>query len=252
MIALPVNKIDVLFSHDSNKKPDDAIAVAISLYNYGLFIRECLDSVAAQSHENIELVVVDDCSSDGGAATVADWMKSNTDRFVRSSLLRHSRNRGPAFSRNTACAHANSDCIFILDADNALYPRALARLKEALDETGAGATYCQLEFFGDINRIGDSDIWRKETFLKGNYVDTMALIRKDTLQQVGGYSHIEGGLEDYDFWCKLIDQDIDAVFVPEILCRYRVHANSMSQTVANRNENSVLQQLLIRHPWLDF
>ncbi|WAX98156.1 glycosyltransferase family A protein (plasmid) [Aminobacter sp. NyZ550] len=252
MTALPVNKFDVLFSSGSANVPDDAIAVAISLFNYETFIVECLDSVAAQIYKNVELIVVDDCSTDDGAMVVATWMEANAGRFVSISLIRHSRNRGLASTRNTACNYAKAPYVFILDADNEIYPRALARLKEALDDTGGGAAYSQLEFFGDLKRIGDGDIWRKETFINGNYVDAMALVRKDVIQQVGGYTHIEGGWEDYDFWCKLIERGIDAVFVPELLCRYRVHGNSMLRTDTNRNAADVLLQVQMRHPWLNF
>ena len=59
------------------------------------------------------------------------------------------------------------------------------------------------------------------------------------------------GWEDFDFWCKFIDHKLNAFFLPEILCRYRVHKSSMLRTESRDNHNDIVVRMLIRHPWLD-
>jgi len=229
----------------------DLVTVGVSLYNYARFLPECLGSVAAQRHEALELVIVDDLSTkDDSVAVARDWLQAHEARFARVCLLRHHRNQGLAQARNTAFAHARARHVFVLDADNELYPRAIGRLHQAILTSAAAAAYTQQELFGAVSKIGLADIWHPEWLRHGNYVDAMALVSHDAWRDVGGYSHIEGGWEDYDFWCKFIEQGYTAVFVPEVLCRYRVHERSMIRTETARSYDAIFVEMTLRHPWM--
>ena len=230
---------------------DHTVTVAVSLFNYARFLEDCLESVRTQTHRPLELIVVDDASSSDDSLQVAcAWIEKHADRFSRATLLRHRDNQGLAQARNTAFAHARTETVFVLDADNQIHPRAIARLHEALDGVSFAAAYSQLEFFGEQRGLGLADYWSPAKFVNGNYVDAMALIRRDAWQDVGGYTHIEGGWEDFDFWCKLVDADLLALFVPEVLCRYRVHGTSMLRTDTAASERRLKVELTLRHPWL--
>jgi glycosyltransferase involved in cell wall biosynthesis len=232
-------------------EPGDLVTVAVSLYNYARFLPECLDSVAAQSHPALELIVVDDASdADDSLAVAETWLAAHAERFARVLLLRHVRNEGLAETRNTAFARAAGEWVFVLDADNALYPRAIGRLHAVLAAEPFDAAYTQLECFGAQQRIGPADLWRREHFMRRNYVDAMALVSVRAWREVGGYSHIDGGWEDYDFWCKFIEHDLMAAYVPEMLCRYRVHDRSMLRTETRASKRDLRVRLTLRHPWL--
>jgi GT2 family glycosyltransferase len=80
----------------------------------------------------------------------------------------------------------------------------------------------------------------------------MALVSKPAWQQVGGYTQLAAsGWEDYDFWCKFVEHGLSCAFVPEILCRYRSHAASMSNVETNPNAGSLILEMSLRHPWLE-
>jgi len=229
----------------------DAITIAVSLFNYAQFVVECMDSIALQTHRRLELVVVDDRSERDNSVEVAQrWMERNSDRFDRISLLRHKRNQGLAEARNTAFEYARTDPVFVIDADNQIYPRALARLFALVEHREFDAAYSQLEFFGNQSGLGYADVWSKTSFRTGNYVDAMALISKRSWHQAGGYTHLEGGWEDFDFWCKFVDRGMRAVYVPEVLCRYRVHGASMLRTDTIVATDRLKVELTMRHPWL--
>jgi hypothetical protein len=69
---------------------------------------------------------------------------------------------------------------------------------------------------------------------------------------VGGYTQFSAnGWEDYDFWCKFVEHDLHLTFVPEMLCRYRVHGTSMSHTETNPNAPALILSMSLRHPWLE-
>lgn len=244
-------RTETLFEHGPAGADAATVSVVVSLYNYARFLPACLDSVAAQTHPALELIVVDDASdADDGAAVAAKWLAAHAGRFARAAVLRHTRNQGLAVTRNTGFAHAHGNFVFVLDADNMLYPRAIARLHAVLRTEPFDAAYCQLEFFGAEQRLGYADIWRKENFLHENFVDAMALVSRQAWRAVGGYTPFEGGWEDYDFWCKFIDHGLTAAFVPEILCRYRVHEQSMLHTDHRGRRQRLAVQLTLRHPWL--
>jgi hypothetical protein len=80
----------------------------------------------------------------------------------------------------------------------------------------------------------------------------MALIRRDALLAAGGYSPmaVEQGWEDYDLWCRFAELGFEGVFLPELLCEYRVHGASMLRTRTNNNHSALLAEMWLRHPRL--
>ena len=228
--------------------PADLVSGCVTLYNYERFVEECLDSVAAQTHEKLELLVIDDASpKDNSAETAAAWAEKNDARFHRVRVLAHVRNQGPAEARNTVFREAAGEFVFIIDADNDIFPRAIARLYDAAHTGGFDATYSQIVKFGDEMAIGEADIWDIVEMRRQNYVDVMALVRRAAWAAVDGFTHIDDGWEDYDFWLKFIDAGFSAAYVPEILCRYRVHGKSRTATEAHAAHEDLRVLMAFRH-----
>ena len=93
--------------------------------------------------------------------------------------------------------------------------------------------------------------WQQDHFRERNVVDAMALVRRSAWQTVGGYDHIRGGWEDYDFWCKLIEGGFHGVLCPQRLARYHCHDGSMLANQTHRQLRRVSRLLQQRHPWLN-
>lgn len=229
-----------------------AVSVIVTLYNYGHYVEGCLDSLAKQTQQGVELVLVDDKSTDGGPDVVLKWLDRNEMAFAGVRVIQHTANMGLSYARNSAFLHAAADRVFVMDADNQLYPRAIERCMLAMTDAGSAGAYTQLELFGERSGLGEADFWSKERFKPKNYIDAMALLSKEAWRKVGGYDQlIVNGWEDYDLWCKFVEHDLACTFVPEVLCRYRTHAASMSNTETNPNAGALILQMSIRHPWLD-
>ena len=213
--------------------------VLVSLYNYQQFIRTCLDSVAAQTVADLDLIVIDDCSQDESVAEAHGWLAENCDRFHRCLLLANERNRGPSPTRNAAFAFVRTECIFILDADNQIYPRCIAQLEGALSQCDASFAFCYRELFGRIGLIDNRSPWNPEKLPCGNYIDAMVLMRSDVWRTIGGNAcdMPHPGWEDFDLWFKIARRGGWAIHVPEILARYRVHGDSLLHTTTNRERN---------------
>lgn len=236
-------------SQQKPKPPKNLITVCVTVYNYEDYLADCLNSIAAQTHQALELIVVDDQSDkDESLAAAIAWAQAHQARFWRTKILTHARNQGPAAARNAAFAHAAGDKVFIIDADNEIYPRCIARLDAAMGNGDFDATYAQLEYFGTERKIGSADIWDPAVIAEENYVDVMALVKKSAWAAIGGFSHIEEGWEDYDFWLKFIEADFEAGYLPEILCRYRRHGSSRTHTDAYAAHEKLRAIMAYRHP----
>ncbi|MDG6095752.1 glycosyltransferase family 2 protein [Acetobacter sp. AN02] len=251
MIMKPWDPTPVeIFTQSKNKTNSGIfISVIVTNYNYGKYIEKCLDSIHNQTFDKLELVVIDDKSEkDDSIDVIHKWMKKNYTRFEKCTLLSNKTNQGPSFSRNSAINYAKSEYIFMMDADNEIFPSAISKLFSALMKTSAAGSYSQIVDFGERNQIGVSDIWDANRMRQNNYVDVMALIKKKAWEDVGGFSHIEEGWEDYDFWLKFIDKKLDLCFLPEILCKYRVHNSSRTAKEAF-SAHFILENLMkFRHP----
>lgn len=214
------------------------VSIAVSCYKYGGEALEALDSVLRQTEPVIDLVVVDDHSPDDSAALITQWLETNArhDKLGRVSLVRHIENQGLSQSRNTALSLVETPYVFILDADNQIYPRAIEQLRIAVENSGCAMAYSLVEQFGDAQALINNSLWSPERFCYGNYIDAMTLLRVDVVRELSGYRKMmkNFGWEDYDLWCSFVDRGLKGCHVPQILCRYRVHKASMIRTVTNR------------------
>jgi glycosyltransferase involved in cell wall biosynthesis len=237
---------------ESSSARDAEIVVVIPLFNYRSTITECLESVVDQDLENLSVVIVDDGSTDDGPKRVCDFLKRHLERFATARLIRHRRNQGLSMARNSGIAWSSEPYLFMLDADNRIRRPALTRLLAALKHSRAAFAYSQLRMFGSEDGFGLADVWEPARLRTGNYIDAMALLRRDALLSVGGYSPLanEYGWEDYDLWCSLAEMGQEGVFVPEILCEYRVHGGSMLRTRTNKHSHVLMSELMLRHPVL--
>lgn len=241
---------DVLFS-TGDVWPD--VSVMIPLFNYENYIGETLDCVAAQTLDRIGLVVVDDDSNDQSLQAVADWLAKNSDRFARAVLARNRTNAGLSITRNTGTAIARSPFVFYLDADNQIYPRSIEAHLEALRSSSAVFAYSIIEVFGADTGVMGTEVFLREHFIKGNYIDAMTMVRRDALVALGGYIDLKYGWEDYELWLRLCERGNFGIQVPEILGRYRIHAGSMIRTVTSSERNYIeLRNLILKlHPWIE-
>jgi glycosyltransferase involved in cell wall biosynthesis len=228
------------------------VCVIIPLYNYANYIAECLDSVLNQDMHSLSLIVIDDASVDGGGDIAKNVLSKSRDRFAVARVVRHRRNQGLSMARNSGIVWSSEPFLFMLDADNRIRPPALSRLLEALLSSQAKFAYSQLWMFGSKNEIGIADIWDSERIAWGNYIDAMALIRRQALLSAGGYGVLadDHGWEDFDLWCRFAELGHRGVYLPELLCEYRVHGSSMLRTRTDLHAHSLMMEMALRHPAL--
>ena len=206
------------------------VSVLTALANDEKTVRATLDSLARASFAELELVVVDDGSSDESCDCARKWM--STHPSIPALLAAQEVTRGRGAARNTALAFAQAPYCLVLDGGDEVYPRCLDVLYGTLEGL-AGATFAYpilevtgmadaLTFAGGdylLNQLG----WETGRLLLGTQVGCLAMIRTDRLRALAGFAEeIElYGWEDYDLWCRVADRGWRGQLVPQILGRYR-------------------------------
>lgn len=240
---------DVVARH--GKRQIAQVAVVVPLHNYAGLVADTLDSIARQTLGDLELVVVEDCSTDDSLDVARDWLRRHADRFVSATLLHTVTNRGLALTRNAGFAAAEAPFVFPLDADNTLEPDCLRLLLELLQHSAASAAHPTLQHFGESQKCKPAQLWDPARLRRGNYIDAMALIRKSAWAHAGGY--VKGdfvGWEDYELWCRFVEHGFWSAAEPAAVAGYRVHRGSMLRATTEPAMQRVVDAIRAAHPWL--
>lgn len=249
--AIHVPDHDVVFQADGLGTAE--VTVVVPLYNYGHYVAEALDSVRAQSLHDLDLVVVDDCSADNSLDIALMWARTHAPRFNRVVVVRNTANSGLGYSRNVGFDLADTPYVLPLDADNRLLPDCASACLQTLQRSGAAYAYPVIRQFGEATGLMGEIGYDPVRLSNGNYIDAMALVCKGAWVAAGGYDHVPGGLEDFDFWCCLAEFGLRGEPIQgDPLAEYRVHGASMMRTAIANPERlrDMMTRLSRRHPWL--
>jgi len=207
--------------------------------------------VRQQTLGPIDLVVVDDCSSDDSLGVARRWIERHQGRFNHAVLLHNRENARLGPTRNAAFTFTSARYVMALDADNVLKPACLERCLAALEASGAAAAFPILQQFDRAAGLVGEQAWQPARLACANYIDAMALVRKSAWAACGGYLRIFSR-EDYELWMKFVENGFWAVQVPEVLGLYRVHGSSMVQTETPEvlKQERLWETLRAAHPWI--
>jgi glycosyltransferase involved in cell wall biosynthesis len=232
-----------------------AFSVLIPAYNVEPFIEICLDSVAAQTWRDYEIVVVDDGSRDATRARIEAWRRAHPAEAL---CVVEQANGGIGRARNAALAHARAPFVAFLDSDDWWLDGKLTRVAAALDSRPDLDLVCHDETLvlpdGHERRLRHGPYTRHEDLLfGGNSVSTSAtVVRRALVEKVGGFSEDLrfNGAEDYDLWLRLAEAGGRFAYLPEVLGAYRVHPAGITGRPEQhcRNVLNVLDAHFARFP----
>jgi GT2 family glycosyltransferase len=229
------------------------LSVVVPLYDYEPYVEAACRSVLAARDVSLELVVVDDASTDGGAARVDALMASRPESAI--ALFRLPTNAGISRARNCGSAIARAPLLLFLDADDELLPHGPARLRDALAaDPGAAFSYGLLSVETPAGPVGllNAEPWNPDLLRDGNYVNALALVRAEVYAEIGGYRSdgpLELGWEDYDLWLRMADAGLPGAHVRQIVARHRAHDGSRTST-ADAMAGELMEYLRDRYPAL--
>lgn len=221
------------------------VSIIIPSYNYANFIAEAVSSALQQSHNNLQVIVVDDGSTDDTQHVVSTLMaQDNRIHYISQS------NQGLSAARNTGIKHASGDFLVFLDADDVLHPDKIqAHLEHFSQVTETDISYGRSRYFLSGNpeeTFANIDLNDAEWMpsISGNAAAVMpalvvnnimpvcsAMLRRKLVEQVGDFDISLKSLEDWDYWLRAAALNSNFSFISdERLAAYiRVHDVSMSK-----------------------
>ncbi len=214
------------------------VSVIIPTYNSAAYIAEAVESVLAQTYPNIEIIVVDDGSTDDTATVIAPY---------RSSVIYiNQANRGVSAARNIGMRQARGQLIAFLDADDIWMPGKLERqVKFLARHKNVGLVFGDAELFdvkGTVTssflrrnespmRLYTAEVVLEDTFkalLVYNFICTCTVvITRACMEQVGGFDESLQSVEDRDLWLRIAGC-FSIGCIPELMSRKRVHGHNLS------------------------
>ncbi|HQT30370.1 MAG TPA: glycosyltransferase [Thiobacillus sp.] len=201
------------------------ISVVMPCYNAALFVEEAIESVLQQRYPSIELIIVDDGSTDASTRIIARLAAAHPDRIT----VLHQTNSGPYTARNHGLDHAHGNFIAFLDADDTWHPDALQQLHAAMTDTLADVAYCGWQNVGEA--AADT-----QPYIPPDYVESDAaalflqscpwpingvLVRRQLIDRLRGFSERLPTAMDYDLWLRMLPTQPTVVRVPQVLAFYR-------------------------------
>ncbi len=215
------------------------ISVIIPAYNSAHFLKDALDSVLAQTFRDLEVLVIDDGSTDNTRELVSSY--GGQLRYF------YQQNSGVALARNRGIEESRARYIAFLDADDLWMPEKLERQFEAL-ENGSEYRACYTNFTtvaSDLTPLEGNSSSRKSSgladlLLRGNVVGTPSTVfcERLLLEATGGFDPSLSQCADWDMWMRMTALT-EFFYFEEPMVAYRQHGNNMSRDVALLERDSL-------------
>lgn len=235
----------------SGRRMDNrTVSVVVPTFNRAHLICDALDSAAAQSAPILEIIVVDDGSTDGTDAVIDAWRVRHPD--IRLHYIRQ-KNAGGNVARNRGIDRAEGAYIAFLDSDDLWLPGKLAAQLAALNaHPESGAVYCgvveSVVETGEMRPVEDRpwpNGWIHGALLirDGTAPTSSWLIRRDLLVHVGGFDEALSARQDWDLWIRVAEKTEISV-VKEALTELRDHGGP--RTVSNSSRELEAHRLILK------
>jgi glycosyltransferase involved in cell wall biosynthesis len=218
-----------------NNKP--LISIVICNYNYGQYIGEAIESALSQTYPNIELIIIDDGSTDDSREVIEKYVKKNPKiKYYKQ------KNQGIVATRNRGLGLAKGDFLMFLDSDDTMPNDYVAKLYDEAVPKKLDVVYVDLQCFGELHNRISLDDFDLEQLKNRNFIDMAALIRKSAIKGIKFDIELEKqGLthEDWDFFLNLAMNGAKIAKSDETVLNYRVQKKSRNNNSSPFNEQNI-------------
>lgn len=212
---------------------DNLVSIITPIYNGEKYIKECIESVLNQSYKNIEMIIVDDGSTDNSKEIIEKYMKDN-------SLIKYikcNENKGISAARNRGIENAKGRFIAFLDADDLFYKDKIKKQMDFMLKNDYLFTYTSYDLIDENSLSLNKVILAKEyeeykSLLKGNNIGCLTVMI-DRLKIKGDIRFSNNSHEDYILWLSLLKNNTRAYGLNEVLSSYRKTSTSISHNKIN-------------------
>ena len=225
------------------------VSVIIPCYNAEQYVEVAVRSVMKQSYINLEVITIDDCSTDN-TLSILKKLASEDNRIV---LLCNNKNLGLVSTLNKGIYMAKGKYIARMDADDiSVFDRIDKQVNFLEENRGValcGSNYLVIDEKGrQIGKIifpSEDATIKAELLFMNPFAHPTVMMKKETLEKCGFYEEGMVPAEDYELWVR-IAKDHRVANIPDYLLKYRVHGNNITIT-QRENQKHVLQKILNKY-----
>ncbi|MCP4216192.1 MAG: glycosyltransferase family 2 protein [bacterium] len=195
------------------------ISVVTPFYNGEKTIGETLDSLAKQTYQNFEVIIVNDGSTPASTAALDEIIRQNQGMRVR---VKNSGHVGQAPATNIGIADAKGSFILPLDADDQIAVDYMEKtLSEFEKDPSLDVAYSQTVSYGFMNRLGVRREFSVPGIFMSNHLNICSLIKKESILRFSGYDENIAGYEDWNLWIFFAKHGMKFKRIPEVMFFYR-------------------------------
>lgn len=228
--------------------PHPLVTIICLCYNHERFLAEALDSVLAQTYANLEIIVVDDCSTDGSVAVIERYLQ----RHPRLRFVSTGKNRGNCTAFNLGWRLSKGEFVIDFATDDVLYLERVAEQVQAFRQVGEsyGVVYTDALLIDEQSRPVRHHFRRDRQgnlqafapsgnvfahLLRRYFISPPTMMmRREVLEALNGYDE-SLAYEDFDFWVRS-SRHFKYMYLDKVLTKRRVHANSLSRKVYKKGD----------------
>jgi len=236
------------------------VSIVVITYNSSKFVVETLESTRAQTYQNIELIISDDCSTDNTIEICKEWIDQNEDRFVRIEIITSPKNTGIAANCNRGLAAVKGEWIKYIAGDDMLTTNCLQLNLEFTQRVPAARFVFSTRQIIEDNELVDRFNYstfvnyskRKQVkyILLSNQISaTSSFIHSETLKILGSWDETFPMMEDYPMWVKALLKGHKIYGFNDLTCYYRIHNSNISLSsskIFNEQFHKTLRKFYVR------
>ncbi|PRX46304.1 glycosyltransferase family 2 protein [Salegentibacter salegens] len=210
------------------------VSIILPVYNGEKFLDQSIQSCLEQTYVNIELIIVDDCSTDNSYKIAREFQKKDK----RVVLIQNTENKQLPASLNIGHKVAKGSYLTWTSDDNFYEPNAIERMVVEIEKSGIDITYSNFNIIEENGGFKRKFVFNEgSTILLGNTVGACFLYKKEVFDRNNGYDEELHTVEDYDFW---LQASIHSHFnhIPDYLYNFRIHKNSLSYHLNQKHSSS--------------
>jgi len=213
-------------------RPLPKISVCVPFYNHGSHLPEALASLARQTYENFEVIVVDDGSTD--VSSMAQFGRMQKEHLPPRFRFFRRENGGIGAARNFAAAQATGDLLVFMDADRLATEQMLTVFAKTMQFSDADCATCNYGVFHSAAGLQPQSVaplgqcleagWRENIFGTANFV-----VKKDVFAALDGFNTNRSAVEDWQFLVRLTIRGFRQIVIPENLYSHRLPPGNMTR-----------------------
>lgn len=208
------------------------ISIILPVYNGEKFISDAINSILKQTHENFELIVVNDCSTDSTSAIISKFAALDS----RIKIITNPINKKLPASLNIGHQSATGDYITWTSDDNLYKPNAFETYLYHIQNSTSHIVYTDFDLINDNGVVlKRRNLSEPEYLINGNCVGASFLYKREVYESLKGYNEDLFLVEDYDFWLRALTT-FKFSYLPESLYCYRSHRDSLSSQISKNEE----------------